>query len=155
MYKIKRFFKRILRAYRYVKLVFNTEPWDYSFALEFWKQSLNDIKHEILTGYHANPELTTKRIDQINALLTRLQNYQEIQELHYKAYDRKYGKLTYEFERVPGTTMSTMNFTNKNRETPQARKEFDNIRKHIEYMYRQDIDLLAKLLKSHLRKFWD
>lgn len=144
-----------MRAARYVRLVFKTEPWDWHFALDFWKQSLNDLKYEILNGHHTNPKLTTKYIDQINAVLTRIQNYEETQESHYDAYDHKYGEFTWEFESIPGSNLSRMNATNNNRNTPAALKEYKNIQKHVEYMYRQDIDLLAKLLKKHLRKMWD
>lgn len=109
----------------------------------------------MLNGYHVEPEKKTKRIDQINALLTRLQNYEEIQELHYDNYDRKYGEFEWEFEDIPGKNLSRMNTTNARRETHQARKEFLAIREHVNYMYYQDLELLAKLLKKHLRNFWE
>lgn len=152
---LQRLLKKVKRSVKYVKLVWQTEDYDYSFALEFWKHSLLEVKQSMLKGYIAEPERYTKRIDEIVALLTRIQDYDKYTEKFEDDYDEKYGELTYNFERIEGKGLSRMNFTNEKRETPEARAELKRIWSHGEYLYKQDIDRLALLLKKYLRNFWD
>lgn len=157
MYAIKRFLKKLRRIAKYIKLVWKTETWDYSYALEFWKESLLEVKQDMLTGYHATPEVHTKRIDEIVALLTRIQDFDKYTEPFYDAFDKKYGDYEWGSEPVEynGHILYKVVSNNPNRETPQARKEMANIRKHGEYLYKQDIDRLSLLLKKYLRSFWE
>lgn len=157
MYAIKRFLKKLKRSVKYIKLVWKTETWDYSYALEFWKESLLEIKYDMLNGYHATPEVHTKRIDEIVALLTRIQDSDKYIQSFYEAYDKKYGDFEWSSEPVEynGKIVYRAVSTNLKRETPEARKELANIRKHGEYLYKQDIDRLSLLLKKYLRSFWE
>lgn len=155
MQTIKRFLKKLRRIAKYIKLVWKTETWDYSYALEFWKESLLEVKHEMINGYHLEPERFTRHIDEIVALLTRIQDYDKYTEKFCDDYDKKYGEFEWEFGPSDERGLSRMITTNLKRETPEARKEYMNIRKHGEYLYKQDIDRLGLLLKKYLRSFWD
>jgi len=154
-HQIQRFYKKIKRSIKYIRLVWKTETWDYSYALEFWKESLLEIKDSMLNGHIAHPEKHTKRIDEIIFLLNRIQNYDEYVQKFTGDYTKKYGKLTYEFRPTDRPGLSKMVFTNEKRNTPYAKKEMDLIIKHQHYLYMQDIDRLSFLLKKYLRNFWD
>lgn len=157
MYRLKNFLKKLRRSVKYIILVWKTETWDYSYALEFWKTSILEVKEDMLNGLHSEPERHTKRIDEIVALLTRMQNYDKYTEKFHDDYDKKYGGFEYTFEpsEFNGHPLSRIVPTNTKRETPEARKDLHNIGHHGEYLYKQDVDRLSFILKKYLRRFWD
>lgn len=65
--------------------------------------------------------------------------------------EQKYGELKYHFKPINNEKLKAMGFD----ETPEESKARQRAYRHSDYMKKQDIEYLFKLLSKHIQEFWD
>jgi hypothetical protein len=92
MNSIKRFFKKLIKLYKWNKLLWNEHDWDYVYLLQIMKFKLDLMEPVIRAGYAENSEKTADEIKKTSELLQLLiddnfnKNYNKLTE-KYGDYD--------------------------------------------------------------------
>jgi hypothetical protein len=165
-YSVRRFFRRIKRIIEWLPVLWRTEDWDSSFTLDIWAYSLKRLKRGVLDeGHHVVTKTKVRNMQTAIGLLERLRDKHTYADKHLEAFNKKWGEPNYYFKEVKGTKgkpggpyYSMENSVTEGLTPKQLKrynKEFSEVFKLEDYHYNQDIDLLFKILKKHMRAWWD
>jgi hypothetical protein len=113
MNSIKRFFKRLIKLYKWNKLLWNDYDWDYVYLLEIMKFKLDLMEPVIRFGYSENSEKTADEIKKTSELLHLL--IKDDFNKNYNKLTEKYGE--YDFTLIGEMTgFQRVNVTDENKE---------------------------------------
>lgn len=153
-YGIRHFFKKIIRIIQWLPVLWKTEDWDHSYMTTIWAYSLKCLKKGCIDdGHHVVTKGELKSFKTAIAILERISDTNKYTEAHMEAFYKRWGQPDYDFE--------SSYFRNKTEEALsdkqkiQYRKEFKAIMDMEQYLFKQDIDLLCKVLKKYLQRWWD
>jgi len=165
-YAIRRFFRRVKKLIEFMPVVWRHEDWDHSFVMEFNAYLFKRLYKGVYTeGHHLYRPSEARKLQTVIELCKRLSNDHDYTDAHYDAFRKKYGKDQDEFadhlEEVvmDGVKRTLYSDPVKKRLTPEQyeayKKEMTQLHKLEDYLYQQDMDLLFKILKKNMKKWWD
>ena len=102
-------------------------------------------------SYSARNQENVKNINTFINLIERLKKA-EYTDYHYEQLDKEYGKTGF-IEEENYLSLKREKETKENEET--IRDKISQIADYDDYMHKQDIDYICRLLKKHLVYWWD
>ena len=145
MYKIKRFFKKLIKLVKAIPLIWNDEDWDYDYLLLLMQWKLSNMENFLRSSLCVS-EGSTDRADEIKDTLKLLQEYWEPEETCLKELNITPIETSYVF--VPaegcGSRLVEINKATNEPLTEEEEAEFGKI--HVN---------LYKVQEDKWKKFWD
>jgi hypothetical protein len=115
MKSIKRFFKRLIKLYKWNKILWNEYDWDYVYLLGIMKFKLDLMEPVIRAGYAENAEKTADEIKKTSELL---------QLLIDDNFNKNYNKLTEKYGEHDFTLIGQMRGFQRVNVTDENKEEF-------------------------------
>lgn len=145
MRKLKNVFFNIKRIIKWLPILWKDRDWDYSFILIILQFKIRQNRKYISKyGLAANKDKIIKEMKTVENLLERLADCQKYTEKdfrqHYSKWKRDSSDLVNNLLIPP---------------SEQEYKEFKILIDKEIYMWNQDMDYTFKMLKKHLRNWWD
>lgn len=144
-------------------IIWSDRDWDHVYLFIIMKRKLEQMRICILNGYHANKEKDAHRIKIAINLLDRLIK-DEYHEMAFKEHDKKWGNMRAWCEPLPDNKTGDigeecrMIFHRPNAPTnalgEQERKEFRKCLEYENFLHRQDVDFLMKIMAKYIRTWW-
>ena len=157
---IRHFLNRVKRIIEWLPVLWDTHDWDHTYLTTIWAYSLKRSKIACFDkGHHIVSKGRLRDINTALALLGRLNDDNKYTEKHMEYFYQKWGESDYTFDKIEGSNYSRL----RNRtvealteeQKKQYQKEFKRIMSLEDYLFKQDMDLLCKVLKRNLRSLWD
>jgi hypothetical protein len=155
MYRIKRFFHKVVRAFQYAKKSWDIYDYDYSSTLVMFEYALSRTEKILDNGHAMNSKDCAKNCLILRNLLRRIINNDNTYSYIWKEIDLKYGKRKYSFVQSEHTGFSKMVSTNPLHDTIEYRKACKRAMDKIAYLEKRDLALAGKIFTKHITSFWD
>lgn len=144
---------------RWFPIIWKDRNYDQYFIYVLLHKKLSLTEKCLRNGYHLYAEKTADQIKLCVLLLDRL--IKDEYHLHaHKRHDEKWGGPElqfYDLEDQPG--YSGIDISHKNVKTKKdeelERKDFKRACNHQEQLIEQDLDMLFKTMRKHIRGWWD
>lgn len=151
-YKLHSIKNGIWNIIRWFPVIWKDRDWDdyYIFALLYHKFSNMEKYFRSDNTYSVGALDVADKIKVAKLLCKRIidDNYVDNALI---PVEQKYGELKYHFEPTNNEKLKAMIFD----ETPEESKARQRAYRHSDYMKKQDIEYLFKLLSKHIQEFWD
>lgn len=148
----------IKNFWKWKGVIWKDRNYDYHYLLNVMRFKIQDMLNEYnRVNRYIGQEKDKQSLQTCLYLLNRLvdQNYGE--NVFY-FHDRKWGEIKVDWEETDNSDMLTLVTDRDNIVTEEdkekERKEFLRLIKHENYLERQDIEYLFKLMSKHVRKWW-
>jgi len=157
LFPIERFFRQLKLTWDwYWQVLRHDNDWDWTYICKVIKYKFERTRKCLEQGHHLHRERDAKQIRICELLLDRIEKNDYC---FSKQHVLKWGELTIEWQPTnnPDITRSVISRANvKNeKQEEQERKERKLIDEHEEYMGKQDLEYLGKLLTKWLKNWWD
>jgi len=165
-YTVRGFFSRVKRVLEFVPVIWKTHDWDHAYLTTIWAYTVErSMVACIDKGHHVVRKNDRKNYKTVIALLKRMSE-DDYDMPHYDYHGRRWKRNIDDFYfEVADVDKKGKPLTYRQREPHFDKlndrdkelyhKELKAVFDHGNYMYKQDVDLLCKLLKKHLRSWWD
>jgi hypothetical protein len=141
---LRSFFKSLKRTIEYIPVVWNNYDWDHVYLLKIMQYKIQRMrKHHEKVRLFVGVERTIDQLKLCEVLLDRLIKDDYTDELYKQHCDKWYPNQDI-FERLKNHL-----------DEPVERREFKQIMDHEEYMRKQDMEYLCKVMTKHYRSWWD
>ncbi len=132
--------------------------WDWSHICLVLKYKLERTRKCLEQGHHLRADRDARQIRLCEMLLDRIEKDDYlINSLYF--HDKKWGEMKIKWEPTDNLTLTRAVFTRPNSLTPEQEeqeiKERRLLYKHSDYMAKQDLEYLGKLLTKYLKNWWD
>lgn len=158
-------YNRFKQGIKYFKFGYNAHTFDYNTIFETINFQLKDISSCIKDGYMEEKEKNriTKKINICCHLLNRITEDDYLELIpEYKEYRDNLGEMVFiktKDKDGKDTNFSRLSFTNLEKMTEQEKvnnhKMVKRCYKKAQELKKQDMDLLFKILRHNIERFWD
>ena len=153
-----RIFDSIKNVIRWFPIIWNDRDWDYYFLYIILHTKLSHMEKYIRKhGHHIGCERDADNIKVAVSLLDRLIKDDHLDNA-MKQHREKWGRMKFNFIDIDGNGSrleTTYGKAKTEEDRKKAEKEFRRCAKHSEYMLERDLDLLFKVMRKHIRHWWD
>jgi hypothetical protein len=156
---IRSFVSKVIRVCQFVPVIWKTHDWDYNSMLELWAYSYRRLQKECVEeGRHVTTKNFKKRSRAVLYLFDRLTK-DSYMEPHRDYFDKKWGKPEFEFVKSETSRHYSLVDKNKKRlsdkEKEKYRQGLKALFKKEDDLFNQDLDLLFKIVKKDIKRWWD
>jgi len=140
-------------------VIWKDRNWDQVYIYEIFKYKLEQTEKLLRKyGHHVNADHDADNIKICVTLLDRL-----IKDIYYdqafNKYHEKWGESKFDFINADQPNMKKLQITHENVNTEEdmkaERKDFKQCCDHEDYLRKQDLDLLFKMMRKHIQTWWD
>jgi len=138
--KIKNFFSKIKRLFDYSKVIWGTVDWDYSSIFTLLQYSIQRTRISMKAGYCKHDKSKLRKMRVCELLIERILNddyHKSIRDIEMVFGEQKngIGKITFKYK--------------------NGKEKFDRDSKIAQDLKEHDYDLLFKIVRKHIRTWWD
>lgn len=161
MWRIKQFFRNIIRIIKWVPRLWNNEDWDHNYALYVFRFKLSDIADYIeKNGHLENGKNKVSRIRTAIRFIDKVYGDDDYLSEYHKEFDALYGERIMVNNPVPGKPdLTTIEFKFIKDYTDE---ELEDIKKHRELLFNEAIKkqkrahkLLWDFIEHNIEDWWD
>jgi len=109
-------------------------------------------------GHHINAERDADKIKVCVLLLKRIMD-DEYSEMAFKRHEEKWGDSVMSFVKTDNPNLSRMlieyDSVKTEKDEAEERKDFRRAMEHEDYLRKQDIDTLFKIMSKQISSWWD
>lgn len=151
--------KKIKKLWHWLPIIWKDEDWDYVYFLEIMRHKLISMR-----GFFNSDQTVTlyskNRAEEMEICI-KILNRLIADEYHINTHifhNKKWGDIEIDFISINdkyNEMVSNRKKVKTEKDKEQEKKEFLKCMEQGEYLKKQDIQYLGKLLTRHLRKWWD
>jgi hypothetical protein len=154
---MRSFFDGIKNLIRWLPIIWEDRDWDNYFLLKIIEFKLRNMEKFFRTkGHHLYAERDAKKINTCRILCTRITKDNYYDNV-FANFHKKWGRTKLDSKKIEGTDFLELLIDADLTEEQKLEKIKD--RKHLwkeeDYLKKQDLDLLFKLMRKHIQYWWD
>jgi hypothetical protein len=140
-------------------IIWSDRNWDQTFIYTILRHKLDQTqKYFRKYGHHVNSDRDANNMKTCVLILDRLLN-DIYHEQAFKKYDKKWGEANFSTFETENPDLYRVIITRENVQTEEdkikERADFKRAWEHHDYLKKQDLDILFKLMRKHIEGWWD
>lgn len=161
-YRIKRFFNKIKRLFKWSVIIWKSETFDFSYSITIFKKSLIELRDTL--NKNNRFESTEYTVSKLNTIIKLIEiNYEtdHYTDKYYSILYEKYGKEMFDlsFQKIENsssyTIKSNYEFLEDKDLVESINKDLSETLKKIKEKEDKSKKLLWKMVDNYIEKFWD
>jgi hypothetical protein len=161
-YRIKRFFNKIKRLFKWSVIIWKSETFDFSYSITIFKESLIELRDTL--NKNNRFESTQYTVSKLNTIIKLIEMNYESDHYTDKFYDilyQKYGKEMFDlsFQKIENgntyTIKSSYEFLEDKDLVESINKDLSETLKKIKEKEDKSKKLLWKMVDNYIEQFWD
>lgn len=161
-YRIKRFFNKIKRLFKWSVIIWKSETFDFSYSITIFKESLIELRDTL--NKNNRFESTQYIVSKLNAIIKLIEiNYEtdHYSDKYYSVLYEKYGKEMFDlsFQKIENsssyTIKSSYEFLEDKDLVESIKKDLSETLKKIKEKEDKSKKLLWKMVDNYIEQFWD
>jgi hypothetical protein len=161
-YRIKRFFNKIKRLFKWSVIIWKSETFDFSYSITIFKESLIELRDTL--NKNNRFESTQYTVSKLNTIIKLIEMNYESDHYSDKFYDilyQKYGKEMFDlsFQKIENgntyTIKSSYEFLEDKDLVESINKDLSETLKKIKEKEDKSKKLLWKMVDNYIEQFWD
>lgn len=161
-YRIKRFFNKIKRLFKWSVIIWKSETFDFSYSITIFKESLIELRDTL--NKNNRFESTQYTVSKLNTIIKLIEiNYEtdHYSDKYYSVLYEKYGKEMFDlsFQKIENsssyTIKSSYEFLEDKDLVESINKDLSETLKKIKEKEDKSKKLLWKMVDNYMEQFWD
>lgn len=161
-YRIKRFFNKIKRLFKWSVIIWKSETFDFSYSITIFKESLIELRNTL--NKNNRFESTQYTVSKLNTIIKLIEmNYEtdHYTDKYYSILYEKYGKEMFDlsFQKIENsssyTIKSSYEFLEDKDLIESIKKDLSETLKKIKEKEDKSKKLLWKMVDNYIEQFWD
>lgn len=161
-YRIKRFFNKIKRLFKWSVIIWKSETFDFSYSITIFKESLIELRDTL--NKNNRFESTQYIVSKLNTIIKLIEiNYEtdHYSDKYYSVLYEKYGKEMFDlsFQKIENsssyTIKSSYEFLEDKDLVESIKKDLSETLKKIKEKEDKSKKLLWKMVDNYIEQFWD
>lgn len=161
-YRIKRFFNKIKRLFKWSVIIWKSETFDFSYSITIFKESLIELRDTL--NKNNRFESTQYIVSKLNTIIKLIEiNYEtdHYSDKYYSVLYEKYGKEMFDlsFQKIENsssyTIKSSYEFLEDKDLVESINKDLSETLKKIKEKEDKSKKLLWKMVDNYIEQFWD
>lgn len=161
-YRIKRFFNKIKRLFKWSVIIWKSETFDFSYSITIFKKSLIELRDTL--NKNNRFESTEYTVSKLNTIIKLIEiNYEtdHYTDKYYSILYEKYGKEMFDlsFQKIENsssyTIKSNYEFLEDKDLVESINKDLSETLKKIKEKEDKSKKLLWKMVDNYIEQFWD
>ena len=161
-YRIKRFFNKIKRLFKWSVIIWKSETFDFSYSITIFKESLIELRDTL--NKNNRFESTQYIVSKLNTIIKLIEiNYEtdHYSDKYYSVLYEKYGKEMFDlsFQKIENsssyTIKSSYEFLEDKDLVESIKKDLSETLKKIKEKEDKSKKLLWKMVDNYMEQFWD